>query len=218
MKNKIRILIADDHAIVRQGLKQILEENDDIHVVSEHTNGIDALNWLRKHDCDIALIDIAMPGMNGIDLLKKLHKEKPKLPVLVLSIYAEDQYAMRLIRVGASGYLTKECAPMEVVEAVRCVAGGKKYLSPAAVKILADETNDAHSKQPHEVLSDREYQIFLQLASAKTVTCIADGLGLSVKTISTYRSRILEKMHLRNNQELMYYAIEHRLTIPPLQN
>ena len=196
---------------MRQGLKQILEESDGINIVSEHDNGTDALDWLRKHDCDIALIDIAMPGMNGIDLLKKLHKEKPKLPVLVLSIYAEDQYAVRLIRAGASGYLTKECAPMEVVAAVRCVAEGKKYVSPAVLKMLANEADNSHDKQPHEILSDREYQIFLQLAAAKTVTAIADGLGLSVKTVSTYRSRILEKMHLHNNQELMYYAIEHHI-------
>ena len=215
MTNKIRILIADDHAVVRQGLKQILEENGDMNVVSEHTNGADALDWLRKHNCDIALIDIAMPGMNGIDMLKKLHKEKPELPVLVLSIYAEEQYAVRLVRSGASGYLTKECAPMEVVEAVRCVAGGKKYISPAIAKVLADKAGGSHDKHPHEVLSDREYQIFLQLASAKTVTDIANDLGLSVKTISTYRSRILEKMHLRNNHELMYYAIEIHLANPP---
>ena len=212
MTNKIRILIADDHAVVRQGLKQILEENDDMNVVSEHTNGAEALDWLRKHDCDIALIDIAMPGMNGIDLLKKLHKEKPNLPVLVLSIYAEEQYAVRLIRAGASGYLTKECAPTEVVEAVRYVAGGNKYISPAVVEMLAKRAGNTSEKAPHKTLSDREYQILLQLVSAKTVTDIANNLGLSVKTVSTYRSRILEKMHLRNNSELMHYAVENHLT------
>ena len=216
MTNKIRILIADDHAVVRQGLKQILEENDDMNVVSEHTNGADALDWLRKHNCDIALIDIAMPGMNGIDLLKKLHKEKPELPVLVLSIYAEDQYAARLIRAGASGYLNKECAPMEVVDAVRRVAGGNKYISPAVVEMLAKEVSNAQECAPHKILSDREYQIFLLLASAKTVTDIAEDLGLSVKTVSTYRTRILEKMRLRNNLELMHYAIEnHSAQLPP---
>ena len=208
----IRILIADDHAIVRQGLKQILEDNDRIKVVAEHANGTDAMDWLLKYDCDVALIDIAMPGMNGIDLLKKLHKEKPELPVLVLSIYAEDQYAVRLIRAGAAGYLTKECAPMAVVEAVRRVASGRRYISPAVVEMLANESGDLHEESPHKTLSDREYQIFLLFASARTATEIADNLGLSVKTVSTYRSRILEKMHLRNNSELMHYAIENNLT------
>ncbi len=210
----IRILIADDHAVVRQGLKQILEDDDEINVVAEYANGTDALNWLLKHDCDIALIDIAMPGMNGIDLLKKLHKEKPQLPVLVLSIYAEDQYAVRLIKAGAAGYLTKECAPIAVVEAVRRVASGKRYISPAVVEMLANEAGDLHEEFPHKTLSDREYQIFLLLASARTATEIANDLGLSVKTVSTYRSRILEKMHLRNNSELMHYAIENYLVQP----
>ena len=215
MINQTRILIADDHAIVRQGLKQILEDEPRMQVVAEYANGTDALDWLLNHDCDIALIDIAMPGMNGIDLLKQLHKEKPKLPVLILSIYAEDQYAVRLIKAGASGYLNKECAPLEIVEAVRCVASGKKYFSSAVVKMLAKEIGTAQQKPPHEILSDREYQIFALLASAKTATDIASDLGLSVKTVSTYRSRILEKMHLRNNSELMHYAIENHIVYPP---
>ena len=211
----IRILIADDHAIVRQGLKQILEEEPDMKIVAEYGNGADVLDWLRNYNCDIALIDIAMPGMNGIDLLNKLHREKPDLPVLVLSIYAENQYAMRLVKAGASGYLTKECAPMEIVEAVRCVASGKKYLSQAVVKMLANEVSAMQKNMPHEILSDREHQIFMLLASARTVTDIADDLGLSVKTVSTYRCRVLEKMCLRNNYELMHYANENNLVQPP---
>ena len=211
MKNNIRILIADDHAIVRQGLKQILEEEPEMKVVAEYANGADAMEWLLKHDCDIALIDIAMPGMNGIDLLNRLHREKPDLPVLILSIYAENQYAARLIKAGASGYLTKECAPMEIVEAVRCVASGKKYLSQAVINILTGDPHAAQEKSPHETLSDREHQIFMLLASAKTVTDIANDLCLSVKTVSTYRTRVLEKMHLRNNSELMHYANENNL-------
>lgn len=221
MINKVRILIADDHAIVRQGLKQILEEEPGMEVVAEYANGIDALDWLRNRDCDIALIDIAMPGMNGIDLLKQLHKEKPKLPVLILSIYAENQYAARLIKAGASGYLNKECAPFEIVAAVRRVASGRKYISQTVVKMLAKETGAAQQKPPHEVLSDREYQIFMLLASAKTATDIASDLGLSVKTVSTYRTRVLEKMRLRNNSELMHYAVENRLaqsSPPPPQH
>ncbi|MBI5437971.1 MAG: response regulator transcription factor [Nitrosomonadales bacterium] len=211
----IRIMIADDHAIVRQGLARILEKKDGMKIVAEHDNGADALNWIRNHNCDIALIDISMPGMNGIDLLKQLREEKPRVPVLVISIYSEDQYAVRLIKAGAAGYLTKGCAPAIVVEAVRQIAGGKKYISPAVAEMLADEFEDEHGKHPHEKLSDREYQIFLMLASAKTVSEIAGALALSGKTISTYRNRILEKMCLRNNAELMRYAIDNDLAESP---
>ncbi len=207
----IRILIADDHAIVREGLARILEKSGEMQVVAEHDNGADGLNWLRDNDCDIALLDISMPGMNGIDVLKQLQKEKPKLPVLIISIYAEDQYAVRLIKAGAAGYLTKGCAPAILLEAVHRVMEGKKYISPAVAEMLASEIGHESGKVPHETLSDREYQIFLLLASAKTVTEIAEALALSAKTISTYRTRILEKMHLRNNAELMRYAIEYNL-------
>jgi DNA-binding NarL/FixJ family response regulator len=207
----IRILIADDHAIVRQGLKQILEENHDMKIVAEHANGANALRWLRGNDCDVVLLDISMPGMNGIDLLKQLREEKPKLPILILSGYSEDQYAVRLIKAGAAGYLVKESALEVVVEAVRRVAGGKKYISATVAEMLADDVGAASDKAVHETLSDREYQILLLLASASTVSEIADTLALSVKTVSTYRTRILEKMHLRNNAELMHYAIDKRL-------
>jgi DNA-binding NarL/FixJ family response regulator len=208
----IRILIADDHAIVRSGLRQILEEYKEMKIVAEHDNGIDALNWLRANDCDVVLLDISMPGKSGIDVLKQLHEEKPKLPVLIISIYPEDQYAVRLIKAGAAGYLNKESAPEVVVDAVRHVVSGKKYISSAVAEMLASELNANDEKLPHETLSDREYQIFLLLASAKTATEIAATLALSVKTISTYRGRILEKMHLRNNAELMRYAVEKHLT------
>ena len=209
----IRILITDDHAIVRHGLARILEKNGEMKIVAECDTGIEALNWLRNNDCDIALVDISMPQMNGIDLLKQLKEEKPKLPVLIISIYPEDQYAVRLIKAGAAGYLTKGSAPAIVLEAVNMVANGKKYISPAVAEMLANEFDTDYGKQPHETLSDREYQIFLLLASAKTVSEIADSLALSAKTISTYRSRILEKMHLRNNAELMHYAVDKRLTV-----
>jgi DNA-binding NarL/FixJ family response regulator len=207
----IRVLIADDHAIVRQGLKKILDESPDIKIVAEHANGADALRWIRANDCDVALLDIAMPGRSGIEVLKQLHEEKPKLPILILSIYPEDQYAVRLIKAGADGYLTKESAPDVVMEAVRRVAAGKKYISPAVAEMLANEFGTQEGKLPHETLSDREYQIFLLLASARTVSEIADALSLSVKTVSTYRTRILEKMQLRNNAELMRYAVEKHL-------
>lgn len=207
----IRILIADDHATVRHGLMLILEQNPEIKVVAECANGTDTLNWLGKNGCDVALIDIAMPGMNGIDLLKHLRREKPKLPVLILSSYPEDQYAVRLIKAGAAGYLNKECAPEEVVSAVLSVMGGKRHISPAVVEMLANELSMPEGKLPHETLSNREYQIFLQIASAKSVAEIAGALQLSSKTISTYRSRILEKMHLQNNAELMRYAVKKNL-------
>jgi two-component system invasion response regulator UvrY len=207
----IRILIADDHAIIRHGLKQIVEESGEMRVVAEAGNGIDALRKIREIPCDVVLLDISMPDMSGIDVLKQIHAERPLLPILILSIYPEDQYAMRLIKAGAAGYMTKESAPSEVVKALHRVAGGKKYISPAVAEILANGLGTAEEKLPHQVLSDREYQIFLLLASAKTVTEIADTLALSVKTVSTYRSRVLEKMHLSNNAELMRYAIDNHL-------
>jgi DNA-binding NarL/FixJ family response regulator len=207
----IRVLIADDHAIVRQGLKQIVEESGEMLVVAEAANGADALCRVREINCDVVLLDISMPGKSGIEVLKQLREEKPKLPVLILSIYPEDQYAVRLIKAGASGYMTKESAPAEVVEAVRRVASGKKYISPAVAEMLANDIGATEEKRPHESLSNREYQIFLLFASAKTATEIAETLALSVKTVSTHRSRILEKMNLRNNAELMHYAIENKL-------
>lgn len=207
----IRILIADDHAIIRHGLKQIIEESGEMRVVAEADSGIDALRKIREIECDVVLLDISMPDMSGIDVLKQVHAESPQLPILILSIYPEDQYAVRLIKAGAAGYMTKESAPSEVVKALLRVASGKKYISPVVAEILANEIGTDEEKLPHQILSDREYQIFLLLASAKTVSEIADTLALSVKTISTYRSRILEKMHLNNNAELMRYAIDNHL-------
>jgi len=207
----IRILIADDHAIIRHGLKQIIEESGEMRVVAEAGNGIDALRKIRGIECDAVVLDISMPDMSGIDVLKQIHAERPQLPILILSIYPEDQYAVRLIKAGAAGYMTKESAPSEVVKALLRVASGRKYISPVVAEILANEIGTDEGKLPHQILSDREYQIFLLLASARTVSEIADTLALSVKTISTYRSRILEKMHLNNNAELMRYAIDNHL-------
>ncbi|MGC2167460.1 MAG: response regulator transcription factor [Gallionella sp.] len=208
----IRILIVDDHAIVRQGLKQIVEKGGEMQVVADAENGIIALRKIREIECDVVLLDISMPDMNGIDVLKQIHAEKPNLPVLIVSIYSEDQYAVRLIKAGAAGYLTKETPPPELVKALLRVAGGKKYISPVVAEMLAEEIGDADNKLPHQLLSDREYQIFMLLSSAQTVTEIADALSLSVKTVSTYRSRILDKMHLNNNAELMRYAVNNHLT------
>lgn len=208
----IRVLIADDHAIVRQGLKQIIEESGEMRVVAEADSGSAALRKLRETECDAVLLDISMPDMSGIDVLKLIHVEKRHLPILILSVYSEDQYAMRLLKAGAAGYMTKESAPSEVVKALLRVAGGKKYISPAVAEILANEIGADEEKLPHQTLSDREYQIFLLLASAQTVSEIAETLSLSVKTVSTYRSRILEKMHLSNNAELMRYAVDKQLS------
>ncbi|HEU0188863.1 MAG TPA: response regulator transcription factor [Gallionella sp.] len=207
----IRILIVDDHNIVHQGLAFILEKSHKMKIVASCSNGADALEWLRENDCDVALVDIAMPGMSGIDLLKHIQKEKPQLPVLILSTYPEDQYAVRLIKAGAAGYLNKECVPEEIVSAVHSVVKGKRHISPAVVEMLADELAKPEGKLPHEFLSNREYQIFLLFASARTISEIAGQLKLSTNTISTYRKRILEKMHLSNNAEMMRYAVENHL-------
>lgn len=207
----IRILIVDDHDLIRQGLKRIFEQVQEMKVVAEKDNGIDALHWIRCNDCDVVLLDVAMPGRNGIETLKLIHEEKPKLPVLIISNYPEDQYAVRLIKAGAAGYLNKECASPLMIEAVRYLANGRKYFSPAVLDMLTKELTSPEGKLPHETLSNREYQIFMLLASARTVTEIADILSLSGKTVSTYRARILEKMELRNNAELMHYAIEKQL-------
>lgn len=207
----IKILIADDHAIVRAGLKQILAEVEDMEVRGEAESGIEVMKQIRKEDWDVVLLDISMPGRNGVDTLKQIKEEKPKLPVLILSMYPEDQYALRLLRAGAAGYMTKESAPDQLVSAIRKVAQGKKYISPYMAEILADELGGEQNRAAHETLSDREYQIFCLLASGKTVTDISLDLSLSVKTISTYRTRILEKMKMKNNAEITYYAIKNNL-------
>ena len=207
----VRIMIADDHAIVRQGLRQILEKNYEMNIVAEFADGAAALKWSRTNDCDVALLDISMPGMGGIETLKQLREEKPGLAVLILSTFSEEQFAVRLIKAGAAGYLTKGCAPAIVVEAVHRVASGKKHISAAVAEMLANELSTTHIKPMHETLSSREYQIFMLLASAKTVTGIADALTLSTKTVTTYRSRILRKMHMVSNVELMHYAKEKHI-------
>ena len=207
----IRIVIADDHALVRRGLIQILEKSGEMKVIAEFSNGMDALKWLCNNGCDVVLLDIAMPEMSGIDLLMQLKQRNLKFPVMFITAYPEDQYALRLIKAGAVGYLNKECAPEEVVNAVRCIASGKRYLSPAVIELLANEIFEQNELLPHATLSDREYQIFLLIAEAKTLSEMAELLHLSPKTISTYRSRILEKMHLHNNVELMRYAVNHQL-------
>ena len=207
----IKILIADDHAIVREGLKQIVAETSDMDVAGEAANGQQVLEQVRRGDCDLVLLDIAMPGRGGLDTLKLLKLEYPKIPVLILSIYPEEQYAMRALKAGASGYLTKESAPEELIAAIRKLSQGGKYISSSLAEKLALRLETDPSKPIHETLSDREYQVMLMIASGKTVKKIADQLSLSVKTISTNRARALRKMGMNNNSEFTYYAIKHGL-------
>ncbi|MBP8979857.1 MAG: response regulator transcription factor [Syntrophobacterales bacterium] len=208
---KIRILIADDHPIVRAGFKLVISDTQDMTVADEAGNGQEVLNLIRKHDYDIVLLDISMPGRNGLEVLKDLKAEKPKLPVMILSIYPEEQYAVRALRAGASGYMTKASAPNELIAAIRKISQGGKYISASLAEKLTDYLDEDASKPLHEKLSDREYQVMLLIASGKTVSDIADELCLSVKTISTYRSHILEKMKLKNNAEITLYAVQNKL-------
>ena len=208
---RIKILIADDHSIVRQGLKQIVNETDDLEVMGEAPDGHEALKMIREGEWDVLLLDISMPGLGGIDVLKRIKSEHIKLPVLVLSTYPADQYALRLLKNGASGYLTKESAPEELVIAIRKVSQGEKYISPVVADLLSKNFVKNHPEEPHKQLSDREYQVLCLIASGMTVTEIADDFSLSVKTISTYRTRILEKMQMRKTPELIHYAIKNKL-------
>ncbi len=207
----LNILIADDHAIVREGLKQILAETADMVAAGEATNGQEVLELVRKADFDLVLLDLAMPEKDGLDTLKELKLEKPNLPVLVLSIYPEEQYAVRVLKAGASGYLTKESAPDELIAAIRKVSGKGKYVSQSLGEKLASYLTADPDKPAHELLSDREYRVMLMIASGRTVTEIAEAIFLSVKTISTYRVRALKKMGMKNNAEFAYYAIKHGL-------
>ncbi len=207
----IRVLIVDDHAIVRQGLRRILEEAKGMQVGGEAANGIDALKLLRSGRWDVILLDISMPGKNGVDTLKQIMEMNRDAKVLILSMYPEDQYAVRLMKAGASGYMTKETAPEQLVEAIRRVVDNKKHISPNLAELLLQECGLDSSKQPHETLSDREYQVLRLIGSGKQVSEIAEALSLSVKTVSTYRAHILEKMKLRNNAELTYYVMQNDL-------
>lgn len=208
----MKILIADDHAVVRRGLQQILLDAYESPVFGEATNGQEALDILANEEWDVVILDISMPGRSGLDVLKEIRKHRPNLPVLVLSIHPEDQFAVRVLRAGAAGYMTKETAPEELVNAIAKVIDGGTYVSPSLAEILAlDLQRDTSDVLPHIRLSDREYEVMLMIASGKSVSEIADELSLSVKTISTYRARILEKVHMKSNAELTRYAITHGL-------
>ena len=207
----IKILIADDHSVVREGLKQIVQEAGDMLVGGEAANGHEVLQLINKDDWDVVLLDINMPGKSGMDVLRQLKHEKPRLPVLMLTMYPEEQYAVRALKAGASGYLTKESIPDELISAIRKVASGRKYISASLAEKLAYDL-DVDTEVPlHETLSDREYEVMCLIAKGETVKTIGDKLCLSIKTISTYRTRILEKMKMKKNAELMHYAIRHQL-------
>jgi DNA-binding NarL/FixJ family response regulator len=208
----MKILLTDDHAVVRHGLKQILADEFSKATFGEARNAQEALNKIWKEHWDVVVLDITMPGRSGLEVLREIKKSKPKLPVLVLSMHPEGQFAVRVLKRGASGYMTKESAPEELVGAIKKVLAGGRYVSPSLAEKLATYLSGGEAqKAPQETLSDREFQVLRLIASGKIVSEIAKELSLSVKTISTYRSRILEKMGMKNNAELMHYAMQHQL-------
>lgn len=207
----IRILVADDHAVVRQGVVQILADVRDMLVKDEAQNGAETLEKALKYEYDVVLLDISMPGRSGLEILAEIKAQRPKLAVLILSMHPEEQYAVRALRAGAAGYLTKASAPQELIGAIRKVAQGGKYVTASLAEKLADELEIDAQKLPHERLSNREHQVMLMLASGKSVSDIASEVFLSVKTISTYRTRIMAKMGMKKNAELTLYAVHNKL-------
>jgi len=207
----IRILIADDHTVVREGLKQIISETHDMTVADEAVDGHEVLNKALRDDYDVVVLDITMPGINGLDVLKQIKAQKPKLPILVLSMHPEEQYALRVLKAGASGYLTKESASEELVQAIKAASAGRKYITPSLGEKLAYFLGTDAEQLPHELLSDREYQVMCMITSGKTLKEISERLFLSPKTVSIYRARILEKMKMKSNTEIISYALQHNL-------
>ena len=207
----LKILIADDHPIFREGLKQILSETTDMIVVDEATEGKEALDKARSIDCDLVLLDLTLPIMNGLEVLKHLSRLKPDLPVLILSIHPEEQYALRALKAGASGYLTKESAPDDLISAIQIVSAGQKYVSPYLADRLIRGLHVDVRKAPHERLTDREYHVMRLIGAGKRIYEIADELSLSTKTVSTYRARILNKMDMKSTAELIRYLLSNRL-------
>ena len=208
----IRIAIVDDHAVVRAGLRQYFAEQPDFEVVAEASSGREAVDIVRRGDVDVILMDISMPEQSGVDALAAIKARAPDLPVLILSGFAEEHYATTLLRQGASGYLSKGCDPEEIVKAIRTVYRGRKYITAGVAERLADGLGGGTGDQPaHEQLSERELQVFLRLAKGETIGHMADSMSLSVKTVSTYRTRVMEKMQLASNSDLTYYALKNGL-------
>lgn len=207
----IKIIIADDHTFLREGIKKTIHDEIDMKIIGEASNAADAVNLIKNSDADIAIVDISMPGKSGLDVLKDLKALKKKFRVLILSMHPEDRFAIRALKAGAVGYLTKESAPDELVKAIRTVLTGRKYVSKALAEKLADILSDDMDKLPHENLSDREYEVFIKIASGKKTSQIADQLSISVHTVNTYRARILEKLSMNSNVELTQYAMHNNL-------
>ena len=207
----IRIAIVDDHAMVREGLKQFFSEEVDFRVVAEASNGRDALDIVRQGEVDVIVMDISMPGQSGVDALAAIRARAPDLPVLILSGFAEEHYATTLLRQGASGYLNKDCDPQEIAKAIRTVFRGRKYITAGVAERLAEGLSGAGDGPAHEQLSERELQVFLRLAKGETIGHMASSMNLSVKTVSTYRTRVMEKMALASNSDLTYYALKNGL-------
>lgn len=207
----MNVLIVDDHAIVRQGLKQILLESGKVTLIGEAANGAEAMRALREHEWSAVVLDISLPDRNGIEVLKQIRKEQPRIPVLMLSMHDEGLYAIRALKAGASGYLTKQSAPGELMSAIEQVGRGRKYLTATMAEALAESFGADTERPLHEMLSDREYQTLRLIASGKSLTDAAEEMRLSVKTVSVYRGRLLEKMRLKNNAELTHYAIKNGL-------
>jgi DNA-binding NarL/FixJ family response regulator len=208
----IRIVIVDDHAVVRAGLKQYLAEQMDFQVVGEAASGREALDFVRAGGVDVIILDVSMPDQSGVDALSGIKARAPELPVLMLSAFPETHYATALLKQGASGYLNKDCDPQEIVNAVRTLARGRRYITPGVAELLADQLGGGEGDgPPHTHLSEREFQVFLRLAQGETIGAIAESLSLSVKTVSTYRTRVMEKMKLESNSDLTYYALKNGL-------
>jgi len=210
-EGNIRIVIADDHAFLREGIKKTIQDETDMKIVGEASNASDALTVIRELEPDVVIMDISMPGKSGLDVLKDLKAMKKKYRILILSMHPEDRFAIRALKAGAAGYLTKESAPDELVKAIRTVLTGRKYVSKALAEKLADILSDDMDKLPYEQLSDREYEVFIKIASGKKAVDIGTELSISVHTVNTYRARILEKLSLSSNVELTQYAMHNNL-------
>jgi two-component system invasion response regulator UvrY len=208
---KIKILLADDHSVIRHGIIKSLTENFPEAEYFEASNAAEILQHLQKTRFNLIILDISMPGRNGLDILKDIKSNYPDIPVIIFSMYPEDQFAVRSIKEGASAYLTKDIPVAKLVDAIKRISKGEKYLTPSVVELITKELRNGHDKPLHETLSDREFQVFLLISSGKNVSAIAQELSLSVKTISVYRSIILKKMNLKNNAEITYYAFKNNL-------